>query len=139
MIGPPLLFNGKLDESMKHEHTACDDSSLEFTSSNGVTTTSATEWEVAIAPQAGRAYPDRVNFAADDPRRRVPQAIEELVPAMEERNKRLLANKQSVMVMDELIAAKLYTGPMCAPLPPALTLDVSACPVVLAPDLSRSP
>ena len=139
MLGPPLLFNGKLDESMKQEHTARDDSSLEFTSSNGVTTTSATEWEVAIAPQAGRAYPDRVNFAAEDARRRVPQAIEELVPAMEERNKRLLANKQSVMVMDELIAAKLYTGPMCARLPPALTLDVSACPVVLAPDLSRPP
>jgi len=99
MIGPPLLFNGKLDESMKQEHTARDDSSLEFTSSNGVTTTSATEWEVAIAPQPGRAYPDRVGFAADDPRRRVPQAIEELVPVMEERNKRLLANKQSVMVM----------------------------------------
>ena len=112
MIGPPLLFNGKLDESMKQEHTARDDSSLEFTSSNGVTTTSATEWEVAMAPQAGRAYPDRVNFAAEDARRRVPQAIEELVPAMEERNKRLLANKQSVMVRDELIAARLYTGPL---------------------------
>ena len=117
MIGPPLLFNGKLDESMKQEHTARDDSRDEFTSSNGVTTTSATEWEVAIAPQAGRAYPDRVGFAADDPRRRVPQAIEELLPVMEERNKRLLANKQSVMVMDELIAAKLYTGPMCGACP----------------------
>ena len=112
MLGPPLLFHGRLDESMKQEHTARDDSSLEFTSSNGVTTTSATEWEVAIAPVTARAYPDRVSFAPDDPRRRVPQAIEELVPVMEEQNKRLLANKQSVMVMDELIAARLYTGPM---------------------------
>ena len=122
MIGPPLLFNGKLDESMKQEHTARDDSSLEFTSSNGVTTTSATEWEVAIAPVTARAYPDRVSFAPDDPRRRVPQAIEELLPAMDERNKRLEANKQTPMVTDELIAAKLYTGPMCgaSPHPPAL-------------------
>ena len=117
MLGPPLLFNGKLDESMKQEHTARDDSSLEFTSSNGVTTTSATEWEVAMAPQAGQVYPDRASFAPDDSRRRAPQAIEELVPVMEERNKRLLANKQSVMVMDELIAAKLYTGPMCGACP----------------------
>ena len=117
MIGPPLLFNGKLDESMKQEHTARDDSSLEFTSSNGVTTTSATEWEVAIAPVTARAYPDRVSFAAKDRRRRMPQAIEELLPVMEERNKRLLANKQSVMVRDELIAAKLYTGPMCGACP----------------------
>ena len=121
MLGPPLLFNGKLDESMKQEHTARDDSSLEFTSSNGVTTTSATEWEVAMAPQAGQVYPDRASFAPDDARRRAPQAIEELLPAMEERNKRLEANKQTPMVRDELIAAKLYTGPMCGacPHPPA--------------------
>ena len=113
MIGPPLLFHGKLDESMKQEHTACDDSSLEFTSSNGVTTTSATEWEVAIAPQVEVAYPDRESFAVDDPRRRVPRAIEELLPAMAERNERLEAHKQTPMVKDELIAARLYTGPMC--------------------------
>ena len=115
MIGPPLLFNGKLDESMKQEHTARDDISLEFTSSNGVTTTSATEWEVAMAPQPGRAaYPDRVGFAADDPRRRVPQAIEELVPAMEERNKRLEALDQPPVGREEFFAARLYTGPVCA-------------------------
>ena len=119
MLGPPLLFNGKLDESMKQEHTARDDSSLEFTSSNGVTTTSATEWEVAIAPQPARDYPDRSGFAPGDVRRRARHlvTIEELLPAMEERNKKLLANKQSVMVMDELIAAKLYTGPMCGACP----------------------
>ena len=106
MIGPPLLFNGKLDESMKQEHTARDDSSLEFTSSNGVTTTSATEWEVAIAPQPACDYPDRAGFAPGDVRRRARHlvTIEELVPAMEERNKKLLANKQSVICL-------LYTSP----------------------------
>ena len=98
---------------MRQEHTACDDSTLEFTSSNGVTTTSATEWEFALAPQPGRAYPDR--FAPSDGRRRVPRPLEELLPAMAERNAKLAANNQSPMVEEELAAAKLYTGPMCAP------------------------
>ena len=122
MIGPPLLFNGKLDESMKQEHTARDDSSLEFTSSNGVTTTSATEWEVVMTPEPGRDYPDRSGFVASDVRRRARNLvpIEELRPAMEQQNKRLKELKQSEMVMEELIAARLYTGPMCVPfLPPA--------------------
>ena len=112
MIGPPLIINGSLEDSMQQEHMARDDSSLDFTSSNGVTTTSATEWEVAIAPQAGREYPDRREFAQNDPRRRVPQSIELLLPKMEQQNQILKANQHTQMVREELIAAKLYTGPM---------------------------
>ena len=110
----PSLLN-----AMEHEHKYEKDAEQPFASSNGVTTTSATEWEVAIAPQPARDYPDRSGFAPGDVRRRARHlvTIEELLPAMEERNKKLLANKQSVMVMDELIAAKLYTGPMCGACP----------------------
>ena len=57
MIGPPLLFNGKLDESMKQEHTNRDDSSLEFTSSNGVTTTSAHITDGGRTPTSGVGVP----------------------------------------------------------------------------------
>ena len=71
-------------------------------------------WEVAIAPEPGREYPDRIGFAPGDVRRRARNLlpIQELLPAMEERNKQLEANKQTPMVMDEMIAARLYTGPM---------------------------
>ena len=120
MLGPPLMVQGRLDTSMKQEHTGCRDSKVEFTSSNRVTTTSETEWEVVEAPQPAKDYPDRATFARSDPRRRRPQAIEELLPKMEEQNQRLAAIHQSPMVKEELLAARLYSGPMCigaAPVP----------------------
>jgi len=95
---------------MEQEHTACDDSMRAFTTTNGVTTTSATEWEAALAPQTGHAYPDR--FPPGDARCRTPQPLEALLPAMEERNAQLAAIGQSLMVADELAAARLYSGPM---------------------------
>ena len=70
MIGSPLMLDGSLEKSMEQEHTDRDDRLVEFTSSNGVTTTSAIEWEVANDPDPGQEYPDRKSFAANDPRRR---------------------------------------------------------------------
>ena len=116
MLGPPLLVKDSpkakpsLQTAMKQEHTACADSSLEFTSTNGVTTTSAIEWEVVVAPKPGQDYPDRAGFDPTDSRRRalhlVP--IEELEKEMQKRNLELKAINQTLMVVEELLAARLY-------------------------------
>ena len=95
---------------MRQEHTGFDDSTLEFTSSNGVTTTSAIEWEVVVSPRIGHEYPDR--FAPTDSRHRTLRPMSELLPKMDEQNRRLAEIKQGRMVQEELLAARLYTGPM---------------------------
>ena len=49
VIGPPQMVHGSLLSSMHAEHVSRKDSRASFTSSNGVTTTSETEWEWCVA------------------------------------------------------------------------------------------
>ena len=111
LIGPPLLVQGSLGLSMEREHTACDDVDLTFTSSNGVTTSTRLEWEVVVAPIEGKRYPERARGRGMEGERNV-RSLQELLPAMEERNRQLQAAKHSPMGEDELVAGRMYTGPM---------------------------
>ena len=64
VIGPPQMIDGSLHKAMKAEHTTYKDSNKEFKSANGVTTTSAIEWEIVAEPDLQKAYPDRPYFMA---------------------------------------------------------------------------
>ena len=46
LLGPPKMLKGSLLFSMESEHTAERDANIEFTTSNGVTSTSQLEWEI---------------------------------------------------------------------------------------------
>merc|ERR1712194_867957 len=48
LVGPPRMIDGSLLRSMEAEHCSCADSKEKYTTKNGVTTTSATEWEFAL-------------------------------------------------------------------------------------------
>ena len=112
LIGPPILLNGSVRASMADEHMNRPDSHTPFSSSNGLTTTSMDEWEVAIEPKAGRVYPERTSFPEGDPRCRSPLPLEALLPAMDEHNAKLVAGGHAPMVAEEALGGRLYTGPM---------------------------
>ena len=64
-----------------------------------------------------RAWPAEDESKLLDPsHRRRPQPLEHFLPAMEERNARLLAAKQPVLILAEVLGGRLYTG--CASLCP---------------------
>ena len=46
LIGPPTMVDGSLIVSMEQEHCIRPDSTLKFTSSNGMNSISKDEWEV---------------------------------------------------------------------------------------------
>ena len=50
LLGPPKMVRGSLLNAMEGEHTTEKDSFVSFPTTNGVTTQSATEWEVVVAP-----------------------------------------------------------------------------------------
>ena len=64
IIGPPRLIKGSLIEAMRQEHTLEKDSQVSFKSSNGVSTTSETEWEFVHEPDMTeqKVYPERGEF-----------------------------------------------------------------------------
>ena len=79
IIGPPVVLHGSLVDAMQADHTAQKDADLKFTSSNGMTTTSALEWEFVDRPdveaaQARGRYPERAAFKT--------RAGEELLPEL---------------------------------------------------------
>ena len=109
----PSLMN-----SLEHEHRHEKDSSLDFASSNGMTTKSVTEWEVVVEPRAelvdADAYPERSGLREHHRewcRRPVP--LRELWGKAELTvNPRLERAGHSVLIEEELVAGRLYTGPM---------------------------
>ena len=56
LIGPPQMIDGSLIKSMEQEHCSRADSFLRFVSSNGITSISKDEWEVAY-----ESVPEKVN------------------------------------------------------------------------------
>ena len=62
IIGAPQMVGGSLHEAMRVEHCERRDHALSFTSSNGVTTTSAIEWAFVVSPQPEVTYPERTHL-----------------------------------------------------------------------------
>ena len=60
LLGPPKMYKGSTPNAeksllnmMEHEHCGFKDSKVTFSTPNGTTTTSATEWAVIVYPDAG--------------------------------------------------------------------------------------
>lgn len=125
LLGPPQVVKDPEDpnhaptirKSMENEHTACKDSKITFTSSNGVTTDSAIEWEFAYRPEKGFGeYPERERLEKEEYRRKpkpLAEFLEEGGLLETEANARLRAEGHSEVILEELLAGRLYTGPMC--------------------------
>ena len=130
LIGPPTLVNGSVMNSMELEHNG-DDANTDFTSSNGVTSTSSLEWQFVANPSEDMIFPDRAGLSAwrerasskahpdnelepreNERRGRRPVMLTELTERMTAHNEQLEAEGHTKLVLDEVIGARLYTGPM---------------------------
>ena len=107
LIGAPLFTHGSLLETMEHEHTRFADVRELFTSSNGITTFSADEWEFVFAAQPSKAYGNSLNQ-----HQRKALSLDELKHRMTQQNERLRAQDHAPLCEEEVIGARLYSGPM---------------------------
>jgi Ca2+-binding EF-hand superfamily protein len=97
------LPNPRVFEGMLAEHCARADSSDDFTAWNyGITSTPRIEWEFVVCPDANTIYFGE--FSAENLHGRTRQTIDELMA-----HPKIIKAKLS---REELIALRLYTGPM---------------------------
>ncbi|KAL1498967.1 hypothetical protein AB1Y20_013487 [Prymnesium parvum] len=113
LIGPPQMIDGSLIRSMEQEHCTRPDSTLKFTSSNGMTSISRDEWEVAYEPFPEKEYAERVNFKDEHPEwcRQV-KPLSSFEPEMERINAKLSREGHALLIIEELLGGRLYTGPL---------------------------
>ena len=97
------LPNPRVYEGMMQEHTARGDSGKEFVAWNyGIHTTPAIEWEYVVCPARDKVYDGEAS--EDTPHGRTRQTVDELLA----KDKIVRAR----LTREELIALRLYTGPM---------------------------
>jgi hypothetical protein len=107
-----------LFKAMENEHAdpGLKDTQIRFKSTNGVETTSAIEWEIVVHPNKKHLhmYPERDGFRDRNPELcRKYISLEEMKDKMtNDTNKRLIKHDHAPMIEEELIAGRLYTGPM---------------------------
>ena len=102
-------------KAMEFEHTSPElpDTSETFTSSNGVTTTSATEWEFVLDPDKDRfakqEYPERMGLRESNPKWcRLPRSLEQLREDTEENaNSHLRTQGHSELMDEEVVSVRL--------------------------------
>lgn len=107
--------------AMRSEHCSSGDSTSEFTTGNyGVATTPETEWHAVVNPKAGLVQLKRSEYPAEtrnieegQQRAARLKPLEEYQPVLEQKNEELKKlGEESLLLMDELLAGRLYTGPM---------------------------
>ena len=111
-IGTP---NPKIFQAMEGEHTASEDSADEFTTSNYlVTTTPQLEWAFVVAPDSheGDEWPHEDRLQGQPELMRRTMAVDEVRRRLAEVNAKLEALREPLMLYEEAIGARLYTGPM---------------------------
>lgn len=118
-IGAP---QPKVAEAMEAEHTAHAESKAPFRTSNyGIETTTEAEWLFVCAPDFDHAlsrlglprWPDESSeIVRDRSRCRQPQPLERFVKAAEVLNRELERTHQPAIIREEIVAARLYTGPV---------------------------
>ena len=109
LLGPPAteVFRG-----MEREHTGKLDSDVPFESSNGIRTTSRDEYEFVLKPQRGKAYPERTSLRISPSRCRKPLSVEEVWTQIASRNAALREAGHNELIKEEVVAGRLYSGPM---------------------------
>lgn len=121
LLGPPKMYKGSqhteksLLNMMEFEHCNEKDAKEKFDSNSGVTTTSETEWLIVVNPSKDVEYPERQGYRERHPNWcRIPTKLDDMLAVMETKcNERLRKDGHSEMIVEELIAGRLYTGPMC--------------------------
>ena len=126
LLGPPQMHKdpevedspATLLKAMENEHCAGADANVDFVTTNGTTTASALEWEIVTAPKKEKvkegSYPERVGMRETQPEYcRKPTSLQVMLEEMETRaNVHLRKANHGEMIVEELIAGRLYTGPM---------------------------
>ena len=120
LIGSPMMIDGSLLNTMKAEHCDQADAMEPFNTSNGIEgVTSKMEWEFVVQPdttatEPGSMYKERGGDFIATHREwcRVPTALTVYEEKMEEKNVELEEQGQTPLIREELVAGRLYTGPM---------------------------
>ena len=117
VIGSPTFLDGSLLKQAEREHCGLKDAELPFDTSNGIQgTTSAREWEFVVSPKTDGAeeYTERGgDFREKNPewcRKAIPLAFYE--EKMRAKNEELKNSGQTELILEELVAGRLYSGPM---------------------------
>ena len=89
-------------QAMEAEHLRSAESTKPFVRTmNKKETTPELEWEIVVMPKPGQKYSSG----------RVGMPLEELRKLMDEKNEQLKAKGQAVLIIEEPVGARLYTGP----------------------------
>jgi len=114
-IGAP---DPKILESMEREHTREADSADEFTSHNYMTTTTPRlEWCFVAEPEREEPWPVEGRLASDDGTRRKPLPVkgddgDSLSKRLVKVNDQLESLGETLILIEEVIGGRLYTGPL---------------------------
>ena len=112
VVGTP---SPRVREEMEAEHCHRDDSQVEFTVDNYmITTTSRTEWLFVADPESAdvAAWPAERKELPTNAAPRRPLPLSTFDDEMEARNAQLRAQLQPELLDVELLAARMYTGPV---------------------------
>lgn len=128
LIGPP---EAKALQAMEREHTAAADSRDVFTTPDyGVSTTPQVEWWFVAEPERELEWPVETRSLDESTpsssKRRKPLPLVDIDALLSKKNVELAKlGCQELLLWEEVIGARLYTGPMCECPPrlfaPALT------------------
>jgi len=108
-------------ETMRAEHQKRTESTVAFTTGNyGVTTTSSAEWLFVLEPtDGGLRRAGREAWASEAEEKlsdrslcRKPEALEALLERCATKNELLAQQGEPEVIKEEVVAARLYTGPM---------------------------
>lgn len=133
LIGPP---DTQVWQGMVKEHLSRKDSDVEFFARNyGTTTTPRVEWHFVTNPEAGlsacgiSAWPSETrNMDAAGATPRTPRSLEDLDPDWKQVNGRLRTVGVGPLLKEELVALRLYLGPMYMKCQAALRVNISHKP-----------
>lgn len=134
MIGSP---DPAINEAMQREHTDSADSTDEFVTTNyKVRTTPKTEWRFVANPELlNGEWPkeDRTldEFVRTPERMRSTMPSREVEAKLKSVNEQLRAIGADLLLLEEALGARLYTGPMCVRL-----LKSSHCALEASPQLA---
>lgn len=147
LIGPP---DTQVWQGMRKEHLAASDSDVPFLARNyGTTTTPRYEWHFVTNPEAGleecglSAWPSETrNMDAAGATPRKPRSLDGLEPDRQLVNSRLQAMGVAPLLKEELVALRLYLGPMYMKCQAALRVTIAHQPgqefrVKMFEDLNR--
>ena len=104
----------KVFEGMEAEHLRGEESEEEFATANyGITTTSEIEWRFVVSDAAELTWPEEsVAKLADRSKVRQWKPLRAFRGAVDDRNRQLETAGQPPIIDEELIGARLYTGPL---------------------------